>query len=713
MIISPTRELAVQIFEVLRKIGRYGHLFAAGLVIGGKSLHDEQHALSRMNIVVCTPGRILQHLSQTASFAVDTLRMLVLDEADRIMDMGFQKDVDAIVQYLPLGRQTLLFSATQTKRVSDLARLSLRDPTFVSVHETASSATPITLQQNFVVTPLSSKLDTLWSFLQASKKCKLLVFLSSGKQVRYIYETFRKLRPGLPLMHLHGRQRQTARFDLITRFSTSKHACLFATDVAARGLDFPAVDWVVQLDCPEDVDTYIHRVGRTARYERDGKAVLFLDPSEEEAMLARLGRNKVPVERINVRAKKQQSIRNQLQNLCFKDPELKYLGQKAFVSYVRSIHVAHDKDVFNIKKYAMDEFAASLGLPGAPRIKFTQGDAEAAKRMKNAPRKVAEVPNDSSEDEDQDENLQAKPISHGPRTKYDRMFERQNQDVLAPHYSAMIDDEGLLNGRTSNEFGPNPLNGFKNTVTSPQPNNEADSEDGIFTVKRRIHPPADSQEGVNRNLAKKYAGTTSISHAPTKSELIADSNRRRRALASRKKTAKLLGKTGERLIFDDKTGEARPPQTFMSQDEVKNEKAVRDEERRIFLGKEQEEMRARDFLDQQEAKRKRKEKRDKRKGRERELEGVDEEKGAPSKDESPLSDSEIQEDNMSSARRLEVLSEPFKELQGLYEDDAEDRESEEAEWQSANRKRMSKRQRVGASEKSTQELEAMAENLLS
>lgn len=139
LILSPTRELAIQIFEVLRKIGRY-HTFSAGLIIGGKSLKEEQERLGRMNILVCTPGRMLQHLDQTAMFDVFNLQMLVLDEADRILDMGFQKTVDAIVGHLPKERQTLLFSATQTKKVSDLARLSLQDPEYVAVHETASSA---------------------------------------------------------------------------------------------------------------------------------------------------------------------------------------------------------------------------------------------------------------------------------------------------------------------------------------------------------------------------------------------------------------------------------------------------------------------------------------------------------------------------------------------------------------------------------------------
>ena len=428
MIISPTRELAIQIFNVLRVIGQHGHMFAAGLVIGGKSLVEEREALARMNIVVCTPGRMLQHLSQTAMFAVDTLRMLVLDEADRIMDMGFQRDVDAIVEYLPPPglRQTLLFSATQTKRVSDLARLSLKDPEYISVHSTADHATPPTLQQNYTVLPLSEKLSTLYSFLLSAKKTKILVFLSSGKQVRHVYESFRHLQPGIPLVHLHGRQKQTARLEITTRFSQARHACLFATDVAARGLDFPAVDWVVQVDCPEDADTYIHRVGRTARYGRAGRAVLLLDSSEEKGFISRLEARKVPIEQINVRAKKQKSIQPAMQGLCFKFPELKYLGQKAFVSYVRSLHVQKDREIFqDLEKYNLEGYAASMGLPGAPRIKFTRGDAEAAKKAKNAPRRGMSVESeDSASTNEGDDTGKGQ---KGVRTKYDRMFERRNQ----------------------------------------------------------------------------------------------------------------------------------------------------------------------------------------------------------------------------------------------------------------------------------------------
>jgi len=612
MIISPTRELAIQIFEVLRNIGRKGHLFAAGLVIGGKSLREERDALARMNIVVCTPGRILQHLSQTAAFNVDNLQMLVLDEADRILDMGFKKDVDAIVEYLPQDRQTLLFSATQTKKVSDLARLSLRNPEYISVHEASTTATPKSLQQNYTVTPLPDKLDTLWSFLQSSKKSKILVFLSSGKQVRFVYEAFRHMQPGIPLLHLHGRQKQTARLDITDRFSQAKHSCLFATDVVARGLDFPAVDWVIQVDCPEDADTYIHRVGRTARYEREGRAVLFLDPGEEEGMLQRLEQKRVPVERINVRAKKQQSIRNQMQNMCFKDPQLKYLGQKAFASYVRSLHVQKDKEVFKLEKYALEEFAASLGLPGAPRIKFLKADAEEVKRRKNAPRAEANVI--ASEGESADEEGEKEKKKDTVRTKYDRMFERQNQDVLADHYAKMIrgdDDE-------------------KDNVNLFSLNGGQAEEDDLFDIKRRIpahsesisSPESDADPSVTTGAEPKRDQAKSVLIPGAKQPILLDSNRRAKLLQSKKKLLKLKDK-GSKLVFDD---EGVAHQVYELEDEEAfRARGAAEEQRRAFVREEAERVARVDVADKEAVREKRRAKKEKRKQREREEEEEKEE----------------------------------------------------------------------------------------
>ncbi|KAM0717455.1 hypothetical protein Q7P37_007307 [Cladosporium fusiforme] len=596
MIISPTRELAVQIFDVLRQLGRKGHLFAAGLIIGGKGLREEQDALTRMNIVVCTPGRILQHLSQTAAFNVDMLQMLVLDEADRILDMGFQRDVDAIVDYLPQDRQTMLFSATQTKRVSDLARLSLREPEYISVHEAAATATPKNLQQNYVLTPLPDKLDTLWSFIQNTKKAKIIVFLSSGKQVRFVFEAFRHMQPGIPLLHLHGRQKQTARLEITTKFSNAQHSCLFATDVAARGLDFPAVDWVVQVDCPEDADTYIHRVGRTARYEREGRAVLFMDPSEEEGMLERLEAKKVPIERINVRAKKQGSIKNQLQSMCFQDPQLKYLGQKAFASYVRSLHVQKDKGVFKLEKYPLEQFASSLGLPGAPKIKFLKADAEEVKKRKNASRQAAVSDSEPEEGSgDEKDAKAAKDKKNGVRTKYDRMFERQNQDILADHYAKIRHQDD------DDKADASKLDG------------EQESDDDLFDVKKRI--PAEGSydpDAMPLSSAAEYAKTVHIPGA--KEGLVLDSKRREKMLKSKKQLLKLKGQ-GQKLVFDE---DGNAHQLYELEDE--NDFRARGEaedQRRKFLDEEAERVAKADVDDKELVREKRKAKKEKRKERER------------------------------------------------------------------------------------------------
>lgn len=249
--------------------------------------------------------------------------------------MGFSKTLSALLSHLPKSRQTLLFSATQTQSVADLARLSLKDPVSIGINAPGEqdvpgqlAALPKNLEQHYLSCTLDQKLSVLWGFIKTHLQSKIIVFISSCKQVRFVYETFCNMHPGMPLIHLHGKQKQTARLTMYNKFTTSKHAVLFATDIAARGLDFPSVDWVLQLDAPEDADTYIHRVGRTARYESKGKAILFLMPSEEEGMLAALKKKGIEIQKIKFRANKTSSIQNQLQSLAFQDPEIKYLGQR-------------------------------------------------------------------------------------------------------------------------------------------------------------------------------------------------------------------------------------------------------------------------------------------------------------------------------------------------------------------------------------------------
>lgn len=258
---------------------------------------------------------------------------------------------------------------------------------------------------------------------------------------------------------------------------------------AARGLDFPAVDWVVQVDCPEDVATYIHRVGRTARYDSEGKALLLLLPSEEKGFDEALKAKKVPVEKIQVNPKKAVSITKQLQSICSEFPEIKYLGQKSLISYVRSVHLRGNKDIFSVEALPLDEYAISLGLPGAPKMKFVSK----AKQLKNQPYAAPKKDEDDDESDEgdssseeegdegkgedaenvtDDEKEELKPTKGMAMvaSKVKKMFARKNQEVMSEHYAKLRDS------------GPGA--------------GEEDDEEEFMTIKRRDHEiDADGKEG--------------------------------------------------------------------------------------------------------------------------------------------------------------------------------------------------------------------------
>lgn len=569
LIISPTRELAVQTYEVLLKIGKYCSL-SAGLVIGGKDYKFERERIGRINILVGTPGRILQHMDESASLKLDNLQMLVFDEADRILDMGFKKTIDSILSELPPERQTMLFSATQTKSVKDLARLSLVNPKYISTSADNESLTPESLDQYYVSTELYEKVDMLWSFIKSHLKSKILVFFSSSKQVHFTYESFRKLRPGIQLLKLHGRQKEKARLETTSAFTHASHCCLFATDVVARGLDFPAVDWVIQVDCPEDAATYVHRVGRSARFGRSGKSMLMLLPSEEEPYLQRLSTKRIEVKKLKVKGSKKKSIRSQLQSLCFESPELKYLGQKAFVSYCKSIFVQKDKDVFDLTKLPLQKFAASLGLPGTPNVKFLKRAQEGKvlsesellkmKKKKNASRKLRLL---ATADENGDIKDDKK-----SRTKYDKMFERKNQSVLSEHYLQMTEDTaGKKDGNEDDEF---------------------------LTVRRKMSEVDDEELPML--------------------EYNATSKRAIKRATSKKLSAKLKGK-GSKMVFDD-IGNAHPVYELQNMKDVEKEGPV-DQLKEKFLKEERNKLETADVEDKNVAKERRAEKKRRRKEIER------------------------------------------------------------------------------------------------
>ncbi|KAK6014956.1 DEAD/DEAH box helicase [Ostertagia ostertagi] len=369
LIISPTRELALQTFTVINHVGKY-HDFSCALLIGGTDVEYEKSRLGRVNIIICTPGRLLQHMDENEQLLCDELQILVLDEADRILDMGFSQQVNAIVANLPKERQTLLFSATQTRNIKDLTRVCTKDPVFVSAHERCAHVTPDCLVQSYMVCEDQDKVNTMWSFIINNKKSKTIIFVSSCKQARFLTGAFCHLRPGLPVMGLWGTMNQKKRVDVFQKFENKEAAVMIATDVASRGLDFSDVDWVVQVDCPASVEDYIHRVGRTARMNQSGHAVLFLTSSQEEPMVAALRRAYIPLTKQIADPRALVDIRTKMQATLSQFPELNQFAQKSLVAYLRSIYMMRNKKVFDVTTIDAAALAASYGLVTVPRVRF-------------------------------------------------------------------------------------------------------------------------------------------------------------------------------------------------------------------------------------------------------------------------------------------------------------------------------------------------------
>lgn len=307
-----------------------------------------------------------------------------------------------ILNYLPKGvrdggdRQTLLFSATQTKRVADLAALSLYKPEYIGVHDKETTGpTPESLEQSMVVIPLEHKLDTVFSFIKSHLKKKSIIFFSSCSQVRHVLDLFSAMQPGVPLMALHGKLKQEKRTRVYFDFLQRPHAVLFATDVAARGLDFPGVDWVVQADAPEDKEMYIHRVGRTARYTAGGRALLCLLPSEEEGMTKILKEGKIPVKKLSINPTKTVVVSQKACGIVASKPGLNDMAKKAYKSYLRSVSLMPNKDVFKIDQLQLEGYASSLGLAGSPSARFLNAlknkDREELRGAKNKNRKLEKL----------------------------------------------------------------------------------------------------------------------------------------------------------------------------------------------------------------------------------------------------------------------------------------------------------------------------------
>ncbi|KAI5186225.1 ATP-dependent RNA helicase DDX18 [Manis pentadactyla] len=367
LILSPTRELAMQTFGVLKELMTH-HVHTYGLIMGGSNRSAEAQKLANgINIIVATPGRLLDHMQNTPGFMYKNLQCLVIDEADRILDVGFEEELKQIIKLLPTRRQTMLFSATQTRKVEDLARISLKkEPLYVGVDDDKANATVDGLEQGYVVCPSEKRFLLLFTFLKKNRKKKLMVFFSSCKSVKYHYELLNYI--DLPVLAIHGRQKQNKRTTTFFQFCNADSGILLCTDVAARGLDIPEVDWIVQYDPPDDPKEYIHRVGRTARgLNGRGHALLILRP-EELGFLRYLKQSKVPLSEFEFSWSKISDIQSQLEKLIEKNYFLHKSAQEAYKSYIRAYDSHSLKQIFNVNNLNLPQVALSFGFKVPPFV---------------------------------------------------------------------------------------------------------------------------------------------------------------------------------------------------------------------------------------------------------------------------------------------------------------------------------------------------------
>ncbi|CAG7565153.1 unnamed protein product [Fusarium equiseti] len=372
IVVSPTRELALQIFGVARELMAH-HSQTYGIVIGGANRRAEADKLAKgVNLLIATPGRLLDHLQNTP-FVFKNLKSLVIDEADRILEIGFEDEMRQIIKVLPKeDRQTMLFSATQTTKVEDLARISLRPgPLYINVDEEKQYSTVEGLEQGYVVCEADKRFLLLFSFLKRNLKKKVIVFFSSCACVKYHAELLNYI--DLPVLDLHGKQKQQKRTNTFFEFCNAKQGTLICTDVAARGLDIPSVDWIVQFDPPDDPRDYIHRVGRTARGNNTkGRSLMFLQPNEV-GFLSHLKAARVPVVEFDFPANKIVNVQSQLEKLISQNYYLNKSAKDGYRSYLHAYASHSLRSVFDINKLDLAKVAKSFGFSVPPRVEITLG----------------------------------------------------------------------------------------------------------------------------------------------------------------------------------------------------------------------------------------------------------------------------------------------------------------------------------------------------
>ncbi len=391
LIIAPTRELGTQIHQVVEQCLAFVNPLLKSsvgpitslLCIGGSTqvqqdIYDFQQKGG--NILVGTPGRLDDLLKRSQIFDTRELEVLILDEADRLLDMGFANALKSIMLKIPKQRRTGLFSATMTDALTELVRAGLRNPVKVVVKVESTTKgeikVPECLSINYKIVTEFEKLVTLIEFMKQHQNNKFIVYFATCNAVDYYFKIFQELKllSNFSLFSLHGKMENKKRHLVYQNYSNAvMPAALFCTDVAARGLDLPDIDWVIQMDAPQDPQAFNHRCGRTARMGKDGQALIFLT-EHESTYIDFLQVRKVPVQEtaddqcpsnLSVQA---EELFKRVQNINAKDRECYEKSVKAFVSWVRYYGEHEAKYVFQMKNVDLIGLAKMHGLVRLPKM---------------------------------------------------------------------------------------------------------------------------------------------------------------------------------------------------------------------------------------------------------------------------------------------------------------------------------------------------------
>ncbi|XP_023004945.1 DEAD-box ATP-dependent RNA helicase 31-like [Cucurbita maxima] len=370
LVICPTRELATQAATEANTLLKYHPAIGVQVVIGGTRLALEQKRMQAnpCQILVATPGRLKDHIENTPGFATRLMgvKVLVLDEADHLLDMGFRKDIERIIAAVPKQRQTLLFSATVPEEVRQISHIALRrDHEFVNTIQEGSEETHAQVRQMQIVAPLDKHFSLLYATLKehiaSDVDYKVLIFCTTAMVTRMVADLLGELK--LNIREIHSRKPQSYRTRVSDEFRKSKGLILVTSDVSARGVDYPDVTLVIQVGLPSDREQYIHRLGRTGRKGKEGQGILLLAPWEEFFLFTvkDLPISKAPLPLVDPETKKK--VERALAHVEMKNKEAAY---QAWLGYYNSNKTV-GRDKFRLVELA-NEFSRSMGLDTPPAI---------------------------------------------------------------------------------------------------------------------------------------------------------------------------------------------------------------------------------------------------------------------------------------------------------------------------------------------------------